>query len=143
MNDDRLKRIALALQKLVKDNEPAENLGTQGLSVMDLASLLEILTEELQMVGVLTMDDSRISHGDRVFSRWEQVILPVEVRHFLLSALHYKAITSAELEHALALAFTQFTSYVDVEEMYDLLKSVVEDEGRGALFTTLEHEYSH
>lgn len=143
MDENRLKRVAQALKKLARGGELEGSLMGQGLSVRDLSGLLDLLSEDLHMVGILSMDEPSTFRGDRVFSLWEKSILSKEVRHFLLSALYTKVITPAELEQALALAFTQFDSFVDMEDIFGLLQNVIEDQERVTLFISSELGYKH
>jgi hypothetical protein len=89
---------------------------------------------------MITLAGMRENKG-RVFGLWEQTFLSQEARDFLMAALHRDVITAEELEQTLAALFAQEQGFADLEDVQDLLDSIVEDPERHALLTLYEGEY--
>ncbi|HHT41966.1 MAG TPA: DUF494 family protein [Firmicutes bacterium] len=113
----------------------AEGLGLNS----EFVELFHRLAEELEL-SMITLAGMRENKG-RVFGLWEQTFLSQEARDFLMAALHRDVITAEELEQTLAALFAQEQGFADLEDVQDLLDSIVEDPERHALLTLYEGEY--
>ena len=141
MDEDRLKRMAMALKMLKPDDQIEELLMNVGLSGRDLLRFLEALASDFQ-VSILTLDDVDDTKT-RVFNLWEQAFLSKEAREFLLSALHSEVIIPSEMEQALAVLFATSPGFADVEEICGILESIVEDPKRIAVLGPFDQEIIH
>jgi hypothetical protein len=141
VNDNKLKRMAMAIKMLNSDDTLEELLTSLGLSSEDLLGYLESLASDFQ-VSILTFEGLDATKT-RVFSLWEQAYLSGEAREFLLSALHSQTITPMELEQSLAVLFAQSEGLTDVDEVRGVLESVVEDPNRMAMLGLLDLDYVH
>lgn len=141
MDENRLKRMAMALKMLNPDDQFEELLQSLGLSGHDLLRFLESLALDLQ-VSILTLDDVDDTKT-RVFNLWEQAFLSGEAREFLLSALHNEVIIPSEMEQALAVLFATSPGFADVEEICGILESIVEDPKRMAVLGRFDQKFIH
>lgn len=143
MSENKLKRLVEVLKRLAQEDSSQSSLSDLVLAPQDLASLLGLLDQEPDLVGIISTGDLNWESASRIFGLWEQVFLSVDAQHFLLSALYTKSITPAELEQALALAYTQWSEYSGVDEICGILQTVVNDQARSALFQPSNLEYRH
>ncbi|HBN96223.1 MAG TPA: hypothetical protein DDZ66_07970 [Firmicutes bacterium] len=142
MNENKIKRMVMALKILNPDDKFEEILMSLGLSSQDFMGFLESLALDFQ-VSILTLDDVDNKPKTRVFNLWEQAFLSREAREFLLSALYTEAIVPSEMEQALAVLFAQAQGYADVEEVRGILESIVEDPDRAAVLGPLDSKSIH
>lgn len=141
VNENKLRRIAMALRMLHRGDDFEGMLLDLGLSAQDFMGFLESLALDFQ-VSILTLEEVDRTKS-RVFSLWEQAFLSRDAREFLLSALHTQAITPIELEQALAVLFAQSQGFADVEDIRGILESIVQDPGRVAVLAPLGLDYIH
>lgn len=137
-----LKRVAMALKMLSQENGLNELLSDLGLSGDDLSSFLQSLAVDFQ-ISIFTLDELEPVEGARVFSPWERAYLSKSARDFLLGAVYTNAMTPSELEQALSLSYLQVQDSVDVEEMREIVASIVQDPERTTLFIDLKTDFIH
>lgn len=140
MSENKLKYITAVLKLLDQKHDLQDTLG---LSAEDLSDFLELLLSELETIHHLTIHEPEIANSSRVFNLRERTILSPDAQSFILLALRAGVITPLELEQALALVFINSQGYAGIEEVSELLRSVVQDHKRAVLLTNSNLNYIH
>lgn len=136
MNESRLKQIALALKILNRNGNLKDSLINLELSPQELEAIIDLFSSKQIADYELPWDSFDKVRSNRIFNLWEKAFLSSEAQTFLLAALYSEVISPYEFETTLSQALMQLTAYVEVEDLYELLETTVEDRQIASLFST-------
>lgn len=136
MNESRLKQLALALKMLNRNHNLKDSLLNLGLSPQEYDAIIDLFSSKQIADYELPWDSFDQTKSNRIFNLWEKAFLSSEAQVFLLTSLYSEVISPYEFETILSQAIMQLTAYVDVEDLYELLETTVEDQDRASLFST-------